>query len=123
LVLEVAKKKSVIPGREAYIPPPFRVDEREELVDRILYLHGREPQNLRPVLNILVVPSVIPFAKRYINGKDSTSRCLYFPGGNWNCARESEAKIEHAKFDALLQGGDIGYQWWCENCRTNAMEM
>lgn len=100
----------------------LHVDEKEELVDRILHLYGREPDNLRPILNLLTVPSILPFTKKFVNGSDPNTKCQFYTAP-WNCALESEAKYENERHGWLAQGGELAYQWWCNNCRAKATEM
>lgn len=98
-----------------------RLNEKEDLLDRINALVGRDIPEARLVLKLLAHPDVIEQTNRYFSVLDPTTMCLNYTAP-WNCAREADARYENMQHGWIGGANGVGYsEWWCDNCRRKAM--
>lgn len=99
-----------------------RMESKEDLMDLIKSVAGREPAGVRHILTLLTHREVVDAAVDFLaSSKTVTHRCEIFTEGSWSCVQEAEAKTETiwspthlATFEAY---GVPYFDAWCEPCR------
>lgn len=99
-----------------------RMQAKEDLMELIKSVAGREPAGVRHILTLLTHGEVVDAAIDFL--KDSTRvdhRCTIYTEGSWSCIQEYEAKTEtiwsprHIAEDEAY--GVLYHEQWCDNCR------
>lgn len=99
-----------------------RMESKEDLMDLIKSVAGREPVGARHILTLLTHADVVDAAIDFLKGaKQVDHQCSVYTEGGWSCIQEYEAKTETiwsprhlAEFEA---SGIPFHEEWCDNCR------
>jgi hypothetical protein len=98
-----------------------RLNDKEDLIELMQTVVGRDIPGVREVIKLLSHPAVIEETNRYFSVLNPATMCLNYQAP-WNCAREGDARYENMQFGWVGGANGIGYsEWWCENCRKKAM--
>lgn len=92
------------------------MEEKETLIKAFKGVSGRYPANLLEILNVLVHPSVVQYAKAYIQVNDHTPVCQKYQYP-WNCIKETEA-IDQTVNNGWGGNMDDLMINWCVKCRA-----
>lgn len=103
-----------------------RLEDKEDLIDAIKTLTGREPSGIRQVLNLLAQPELLDMTIGFFDGaKTSGHTCRIF-NEPWDCILEDEAKNETLRATFWMgEDGTIGpilHEEWCDPCRNRVLE-
>ena len=99
-----------------------RMESKEDLMDLIKSVAGREPAGVRHILTLLTHDDVVDAAIDFLtSSKNVHPRCSIYTDGTWSCIQEYEAKTEtiwsskHMAEDEAY--GASYHEDWCDNCR------
>lgn len=99
-----------------------RMESKEDLMDLIKSVAGKEPAGVRHILTLLTHEDIVDAAVDYLNGSRRLNhRCTIYTEGGWSCIQEYEAKTEtiwsprHIAEDEAF--GTPYHEDWCDNCR------
>lgn len=98
------------------------MESKEDLMDLIKSVAGREPAGARHILTLLTHVDIVDAAVDYLTGsKRVYLRCTIYTSGSWSCVQEWEEKTatiwgpkraaEDEAFNASF------HEDWCDNCR------
>lgn len=100
-----------------------RLEEKEDLIDKIKEISGVEPPGVRHLLNLLAQPDVLDMTIGFFDGAKSMKHTCQIFADPWDCILEDEAKndtirgigwMEDVPLEALREE-------WCEPCRKKAL--
>lgn len=99
---------------------------KEDLVDNIVKIYGREPRDIRLVLTLLSHDDLIDEVVDYLQGAKIVEHvCVVYPEGGWSCSQEYEAKLEtiwSGRYLGAEASSEAFYELWCEPCRRQHEE-
>ena len=103
-----------------------RQSAKEDLVDNINKIFGREPAELRHILSILCHEDLIDETIDYLKGAKTVEHvCIVYPEGGWSCSQEYEAALEtiwSGRYLGAEASSAAYYELWCEPCRRQHEE-
>lgn len=99
-----------------------RMESKEDLMDLIKSVTGREPAGARHILTLLTHGDIVDAAIDYLSGSRRVDlRCTTYTSGSWSCVQEWEEKTstiwspkQLAEDEAF---GTSFHENWCDNCR------
>lgn len=99
-----------------------RMESKEDLMDLIKSVAGREPAGVRHILTLLTHDEIVDAAVDFLSGsKQVAHRCSVFTEGSWSCLQEYEAKTEtiwSPRHMAVFEAAGVEYyEEWCDSCR------
>ena len=102
-----------------------RLEDKEDLIDAIKAVTGKEPPGIRHILNLLAQPDIIDMTVGYFDGaKGSGHTCQIF-SEPWDCIMQDEAMNETIRSNEWLEDGTpIGtllHEEWCDPCRQRVL--
>lgn len=96
-----------------------RLEDKEDLIDAIKAVVGREPAGIRQVLNLLAQPELLDMTIGYFDAAKSSGHVCRIFAEPWDCEMEDESKNETVRrFMISPDGiGDALREEWCQPCR------
>jgi hypothetical protein len=94
-----------------------RLEDKEDLIDAIKSVAGREPPGVRHFLNLLSQPDVLPYTIGYFDGANEFRHTCQIFAAPWDCVMQDEALNETVR---TVWDGDeeTRYADWCDPCRN-----
>jgi len=99
-----------------------RMASKEDLMDLIKSVAGKEPAGIRHILTLLTHEDIVEAAIDFLEGSRRVDlRCTIYTSGSWSCIQEWEEKTstiwsprQLAEDEAF---GTSFHEDWCDNCR------
>lgn len=102
-----------------------RLEDKEDLIDAVKAVVGREPTGIRQVLNLLAQPDILDYTIGYFDGAKSMGHVCRIFAEPWNCILEDEAKNETIRGVAWADEdpslGVLLHEEWCDPCRNKVL--